>query len=130
VPVDCWFNKGAVFLEAEAPLIISDVMEAREIKLAIINRRVPLGVRNFILFSFSLQTNPYLKKPAPALPREAVAVFTSDDERLNHFRLFEVAAKLIQFIEDGNAINVAGGEAGYFARIEIPSGSGARVVHV
>src|ERR1043166_3026146 len=30
------------------------------------------------------------------LPREAVAVFTTDDERLDHLRLFEVPVELVQ----------------------------------
>src|SRR4030095_3295085 len=33
------------------------------------------------------------------LPREAVAVFTRDDEGLNHFRLLEVAVELVQLGE-------------------------------
>src|SRR5882672_4319340 len=34
-----------------------------------------------------------------ALPREPIPVFTRNDKRLDHLRLLEVAAKLIQFIE-------------------------------
>jgi hypothetical protein len=54
--VECRLDKGAVFFEAEAPLIISDVMKAKEIRLMIRNLRVPLGERNFILFFLSLHT--------------------------------------------------------------------------
>ena len=39
-------------------------------------------------------------KPCPySLSREAVAVFTGDDECLDHVRLFEAAAKLVQRAE-------------------------------
>src|SRR6266540_2614431 len=45
------------------------------------------------------QRTPKLLAHSKELAREAVAVFTGDDERLDHFRLFKVAVELVQLVQ-------------------------------